>query len=57
MDQPCPFCRRAGAELVELVDQPGDEAVAMQCPHCGGRGPEALDDAEALRLWNEGAAR
>jgi len=43
----CPFC---GGGMFVLQD---DDAHVVRCEDCNARGPEADDEEESVRKWNE----
>jgi hypothetical protein len=51
---PCPFW---GERSWRFFSDPGTWATAVECTHCGARGPLCVpDDGEALAAWSERAA-
>lgn len=47
IDAPCPFCNQS--DFLEL------ENAFVLCQNCQARGPEALDPAAAVAMWNDRA--
>src|SRR6266446_9534839 len=51
---PCPFCGKVSWAFVRV--DPGTWASAIECRHCGARGPRCIpDEDEALAAWSERA--
>jgi Lar family restriction alleviation protein len=45
----CPFCGSA----MKLEVWEGMRGTAIECTRCGAQGPQAFDEDEALKWWNE----
>ena len=54
--KPCPFC---GSEDVDIVKMYPDKwnvtFLRGGCEHCGGKGPNKMKHADAVRAWNRRA--
>ncbi|WP_354686716.1 Lar family restriction alleviation protein [Cupriavidus necator] len=46
--KPCPFC---GWKSISTNVQDG--IAWCDCPDCGAEGPPSVDEADAIKLWNE----
>lgn len=49
--KPCPFCGQDDA-LEILPDDSVSDFNHVECWHCGGRGPSASLEEDAIRAWN-----
>lgn len=50
--RPCPFCKK---KHWEFCDEGWNTVrISVLCLNCGARGPQAMSEEEAIRLWNEG---
>jgi hypothetical protein len=46
----CPFCNFDGESVIKyMTATPGS---FVKCVKCGAKGPDATNEAEAVRLWN-----
>jgi len=54
--KPCPFCgfdkTRFVDWIVEFTPTNKHVELAVSCRNCGAQGPNMLDRASAVRMWN-----